>query len=579
MFFIRRIHDDTIPVNRMAIVEVCEIFKSQFPDAPLSDVEKLTEKLHNPFDRGFRTILYVAKNARRKVNGFATLLHEPTIGFTFLEYMAIGKASPGRGIGAALYERLRDESVSLGAKGLFYECLPEDKERCSDAAIRKQNASRLKFYENYGALPIIGTGYETPVPDGSSDSLPHLLYDDLDTDQPLKAKFLQQVIRAILERKYGDICPPSYVNQIVDSVKTDPVQLRPFRYLKTEPEHKLAKRSGHEAIAIVINDKHDIHHIRERGYVESPVRISVIKDELMKSGMFEAVPVTEYSMKPILAVHDAGLVDYLETACAAVPEGKSVYPYVFPVRNATRPPKELSVRAGYYCIDTFTPINRNAFPAAKRAVDATLTAADLILSGRRISYSLVRPPGHHAEHKTFGGFCYFCNAAVAAHHLSLHGKVAILDIDYHHGNGQQDIFYSRSDVLTVSIHGDPDFAYPYFTGFADEMGEGAGIGFNVNIPLPEQQDGAEYHIALAKGLEVVKQFKPQFLVVALGLDPAKGDPTGTWSLKADDFAANGRMIGDLDLPTLVVQEGGYRTRTLGVNARSFFHGLMTSHDD
>ncbi len=579
MFFIRRIHDDTIPVNRSAIEEVCEIFKSQFPDAPLSDVTKLTEKLHNPFDHGFRTILYVASNSRGKVNGFATLLHAPTIGFTFLEYMAIGKSSPGRGIGAALYERLRDESVSLGAKGLFYECLPEDKERCADAAMRKQNAARLKFYETYGALPIVGTKYETPVPDGSSDSLPHLVYDDLDTDRPLKAAFLQQVMRAILERKYGDICPPAYIQQVVDSIQSDPVQLRQFRYSKVEPEHKPARSSRHELISLVINDKHDIHHIRERGYVESPVRIAVIRDELMKSGLFELMPVTEYSMKPILDVHDAGLVHYLETACAVTPEGKSVYPYVFPIRNATRPPKELSVRAGYFCIDTFTPINRNAFPAAKRAVDATLTAADAILSGRRIAYSLVRPPGHHAEHKSFGGFCYFCNAAVAAHHLAQHGRVAILDIDYHHGNGQQSIFYQRRDVLTVSIHGDPDFAYPYFTGFADEQGEGEGLGFNLNIPLPEEQDGAQYRIALARAIESVTQFAPHFLVVALGLDPAKGDPTGTWSLKAEDFAANGRMIGDLDLPTLVVQEGGYRTRTLGVNARSFFQGLVTSHDD
>ena len=579
MFFIRRIHDDTIPINRAAIAEVCEIFKSQFPDAPTSDITKLTEKLHNPFDHGFRTILYVAKNSRRKVNGFAILLHAPKIGFTFLEYMAIGKATSGRGIGAALYERLRDESVSLGSKGLFFECLPDDADRCSDAAIRRQNAARLKFYENYGARPIMATKYESPVPDGSTDSLPHLVYDDLDTDQPLNAKFLRQVIRAILERKYGDICPPSYVDEVVGSIKTDPVQIRPFRYLKSEPEHKTAAGSSKELIAMVINDKHDIHHIRERGYVESPVRISVIKDSLMQTGFFETLPVGKYSMQPILEVHDPGLVHYLESACAATPEGKSVYPYVFPIRNASRPPKDLSVRAGYYCIDTFTPINRNAFPAAKRTVDATMTAADLLLDGRRIAYSLVRPPGHHAEHKSFGGFCYFCNAGVAAHHLSRHGRVAILDIDYHHGNGQQDIFYTRNDVFTVSIHGDPDFAYPYFTGFADETGEGEGKGFNLNLPLPEQQDGAQYRVALAKAIKAIEQYKPQFLVVALGLDPAKGDPTGTWSLKADDFNANGRMIGDMDLPTLVVQEGGYRTRTLGLNARGFFQGLVASHDN
>jgi acetoin utilization deacetylase AcuC-like enzyme len=325
---------------------------------------------------------------------------------------------------------------------------------------------------------------------------------------------------------------------------------------------------------MAINDKHDIHHIRERGYVESPVRIKAIKSELENSGMFETIAVKEYSNKHILAVHDADFVRYLEHACANAPAGKSVYPYVFPIRNATRPPKELTVRAGYYCIDTFTPINRNAYPAAKRAVDCVLTSADEILEGRRIAYALVRPPGHHAERRSFGGFCYFSNSAVGAQYLSQHGKVAIVDVDYHHGNGQQDIFYDRSDVLTVSIHGDPDFAYPYFTGFADERGSGAGEGFNVNIVLPEVQDGAQYREALAKAIQAVRDFDPVFLVIALGLDPAKGDPTGTWSLGAKDFEANGRMLGALQLPTLVVQEGGYRTRTLGKNAKNFFFGLV-----
>ncbi len=230
--------------------------------------------------------------------------------------------------------------------------------------------------------------------------------------------------------------------------------------------------------------------------------------------------------------------------------------------------------AGYYCIDTFTPVNRNAYPAARRGVDCTLTAARELLEGRRITYALVRPPGHHAERRSFGGFCYFNNNAIAAEYLTAYGRIAILDIDYHHGNGQQDIFYARSDVLTVSIHGDPDFAYPYFTGFADERGEGQGLGYNLNFPLPESQTGDQYQVTLQQAIDVIQQFSPAFLVVALGLDPAKGDPTGTWSLAAKDFEANGRMLGQMRLPTLVVQEGGYRTRTLGRNARCFFQGLM-----
>ena len=152
--------------------------------------------------------------------------------------------------------------------------------------------------------------------------------------------------------------------------------------------------------------------------------------------------------------------------------------------------------------------------------------------------------------------------------------MAVLDVDYHHGNGTQSIFYDRSDLLTVSIHCHPRWAYPYFSGFAEERGVGAGEGFNLNIPLPESPvDGPKYRVALEQALKRVKRFKPKFLVVALGLDTAKGDPTGSWLLTSKDFFENGRMIGSFGVPTLVVQEGGYRTQSLGVNARHFFVGL------
>lgn len=573
MFRIRRIYDDVLPVNKSVLRDVEAIFHAQFPDAPASDIEHLADRLRNPFKKRFRTILFVAENSRHQVNGFAIVLHEPEIGFCYLDFLAAGKNVPGRGVGAALYEFVRDEAVGLGVTGIFFECLPDDPDRCADPPIRKLNAARLKFYEQYNARPIVGTNYETVVPGGANDNLPHLVWDDLDSGKPLSAALVKQVVQAVCERKYADLCPPEYVAAVVDSIRDDPVVLRDLRYLKTPKEHKPAAPHPPERIGLTINDKHDIHHIRERGYVESPVRIDSILSELDDS-IVEKVPVQEYPMKHILAVHDADLVNYLQAACQNAPTGKSVYPYVFPIRNATRPPKELAVRAGYYCIDTFTPINNNAFPAAKRAVDCVLTAADDVLDGRRIAYALVRPPGHHAERKTFGGFCYFGNAAVGANYLSQHGTVAILDVDYHHGNGQQDIFYDRADVLTVSIHGDPDFAYPYFTGFADETGVGAGEGFNLNIVLPESQNGAQYRDALSLAIKRIAEFKPAFLVIALGLDPAKGDPTGTWSLGAADFLANGKMLAALELPTLVVQEGGYRTRTLGKNCKAFLQGLQ-----
>ncbi len=334
--------------------------------------------------------------------------------------------------------------------------------------------------------------------------------------------------------------------------------------------------SAAKPIAVFVNDRHGIHHVRQRGYVERPARIDTILGALKETGLIEPRRVKSHPSRHILAVHDQGFFDYFRRACAIVGQGKSVYPYVFPIRNPDRPPRDWSACAGYYCIDTFTPINGNAFPAASRAVECALSAADAILSGRRIAYALVRPPGHHAERGVFGGFCYLNNSAIAAHYLSRHGRVAMLDVDYHHGNGQQNIFWHRNDVLTISIHGDPGFAYPYFSGFPEERGEGEGVGFNRNYPLPEIVDGARYRHTLAEALEAIAEYNPDYLVVPLGLDTAKGDPTGTWTLGAKDFEANGRMIGRMNLPTLVVQEGGYRIQTLGKNARSFFRGMVNS---
>jgi acetoin utilization deacetylase AcuC-like enzyme len=271
-------------------------------------------------------------------------------------------------------------------------------------------------------------------------------------------------------------------------------------------------------------------------------------------------------------------VKYFKRVCRNVDPETPFYPYVFPIRNRARPPVELPVRAGYYCIDTFTPLSGHAFTAARRAVDCALTAALEILSGRRIAYALIRPPGHHAERGFFGGFCYFNNAAVAAQYLSRFGKVAMLDLDYHHGNGQQQIFYRRRDVLTISIHGHPHFAYPYFSGFADERGEGEGAGYNINYPLPETITIEDYIHSIRSALGRIRAFKPIFLVVCLGLDTAKGDPTGTWNLTGRDFKAIGDEVGKLRMSCLVVQEGGYNNRSIGTNAKNFFHGLLSGMD-
>lgn len=573
MFRIRRIHDDVSPANQRAVARVQQLLAEQFPAVRKESIDTLPDQLRDPLSHGLRTVVLVAEGDD-EVRGFAILMHAPDLSFCYLDFISSSPNESGRGVGGALYERVRDECRVLGAKGLLFECLPDDADAVSDPAVLPQNAARLRFYERYGARPIVGTRYESPINPGDRD-LPHLVLDDLGTGIPFRRKEARAVVRAILERKYAWLCPPEYIDRVVASFRDDPVQLRPFRYVK-----KVVKRAApktrlpdDERILLLVNQRHEIHHVRERGYVEAPVRIAAIRRELNKLDLFLLGEPRSFPDAHITAVHDAKLIAYLKRICATIKNGRSVYPYVFPIRNAARPPTDLSVCAGYYCIDTFTPLHQNAWLAARRAADCALTGAAALVNGRRASYALVRPPGHHAERRVFGGFCYLNNAAIAAHYLSKQGRVAMLDLDYHHGNGQQDIFWERDDVLTVSIHGHPRFAYPYFSGFADERGAGPGLRKNVNLPLPEKVDGTVYRKYVEKALLTIKKFDPRFLVVSLGFDTGKGDPTGTWSLDAADFASIGGLVGRASLPTLIVQEGGYNTRNLGRYARYFFTGF------
>jgi acetoin utilization deacetylase AcuC-like enzyme/GNAT superfamily N-acetyltransferase len=573
MFRIRRIYDDTLEIDRKQILRVQAILREQFPLVPEKDIQKLPDVLRNPLRHRFRPILLVAEDLHKTVLGFALVLHAPTLNFFFLDYISSAKQTTGKGIGGALYERVREEALSLNVIGIFLECLPDDPQICQVPEILKQNADRLRFYEKYGARPVIGTLYETPIK-AEDRCPPFLVYDDLGRGLPLRRGTARMIVRAILERKYGEACPPGYVELVVLSFKDDPVRLRGPRHIKPERMGRAsAAIPSDRKIRLVVHEGHSIHHIKERGYVESPVRIQTILREIEPTQIFERVKVRRFSDKHILQVHDHSYVQYFKKICQTLEPGESVYPYVFPIRNQARPPKELAIRAGYYCIDTFTPLSREAYSAAKGAVDCALSAALTLIEGYRLAYALVRPPGHHAERRTFGGFCYFNSTSIAAFNLSRWGKVAILDIDYHHGNGHQDIFYRRNDVLTISIHGHPRFAYPFFSGFEEEKGEGLGKGYNINYPLKEKVDGPMFRETLRRAMTHIRLFRPSFLVVALGLDTAKDDPTGTWSLMAKDFELHGGMIGSLRLPTLVVQEGGYNTRNLGINARHFFLGL------
>jgi acetoin utilization deacetylase AcuC-like enzyme len=578
MLRIRKVSNPYLESNSAVMRHVKNILTGQFPHLRESKIEVLDEQLINPIKFRYQSSLFVAENIHETILGFAVMKYMPDLEFCFLDFIATTPGKTSSGLGGALYQRIREETEALGAIGLFFECLPDDPALCRNKDYIEQNKKRLSFYEKFGARPIVNTLYETVVKP-EDDCPPYLLFDGLGLRTTLPRAKTRKIIRAILERIYGDYCPEKYIRKVVQSIKDEPVTLRPFRYLKKErPDEFRTYLSEKNKIFWIINDKHSIHHIHQRGYVEAPVRISQIKAELEKMGVFRTGKAEEFPEKHILNVHDRRYFQYFKKVCANLPPGKSIYPYVFPIRNVARPPVELSVRAGYYCIDSFTPLNKNAFLAARNGVDCTLTAANEILSDTKAAYVLTRPPGHHAERYVFGGFCYFNNNAVAAHYLSRFGKVAILDIDYHHGNGQQQIFYARNDVLTVSIHGHPSFAYPYFSGFREETGEDAGSGFNFNIPLEENITYDEYRDALAKALSHIKRFKPAYLIVVLGLDTAKGDPTGTWKLNNGNFEQNGKMIGAMNLPTLIVQEGGYRTQTLGLNAKAFFRGFVQSHN-
>jgi acetoin utilization deacetylase AcuC-like enzyme/GNAT superfamily N-acetyltransferase len=572
MFVIRRIHDDLLSVNQRALAAVQQMLREQFRDVPEARIADLPRQLREPGTPKFRRIVLVAETARG-VKGFATLMHAPDLKFCYLDFIAAARLETSQGIGGALYERAREECLLLGAIGLFFECLPDDSSDVQDRKELAQNIARLRFYERYGARPIDHTAYRMPVRPSDTEQ-PYLVFDDLGTNRPLRRDEARAIVRAILERNYAWLCPADYIDRVVQSIRHDPVELRPYRYVQPAAVLQAPLRAPQDArVLLIMNDKHDIHHVRERGYVEAPVRIGAIRKELNRLDLFRVAEPKSFPDSHVTEVHDPEFVRYLKRMCASLPPDQSVYPYVFPVRNATRPPRDLALRAGYYCIDTFTPINRNAWPASRRAVDCALTAAGALLGGTRLAYALVRPPGHHAEHSAFGGFCYLNSAAVAAHYLSKHGRVAMLDIDYHHGNGQQEIFYRRPDLLTVSIHAHPNVAYPYFSGFPSEIGEGPGRGCNLNFALGEQVDGVQYARILERALSRIRAFAPRFLVVCLGLDTAKADPTGTWSLRSADFERNGRILGRMALPTLIVQEGGYNTRNLGTHARHFFAGL------
>ena len=575
MIRIRKISNPYSESNTQKIAEVVEIVKAQFPGISDAKASEFIEQLVNPVKYKFLTNLFIAEDINEKLRGFALLMYMSDLNFCYLDFVAVTPYTFSSGTGGALYQRVREEALILQAKGIFFECLPDDLELCNDKDLLPENRKRLAFYERFGARPIINTKYEAKVKP-EDDCPPYLVFDGLGMNRSISKNEAREIIEAILRRKFSYYCDEDYINMVVESVQDDPIQFRENRYVKKYVNKSLVDVKNRNKIEIFINEKHPIHHVRERGYVESPVRIKSITKEIFKTSLFVEGTVKSYPEKFILSVHSKEYFEYFKKTSKTIAQTTSLYPYVFPLRNNVRAPKDLSVRAGYYCFDTFTPISLNAFLAATQGVNATLSGTDSLVSGRSAVYVLTRPPGHHAERNVFGGFCYFNNAAIAAERLSRLGKVAILDIDYHHGNGQQQIFYERSDVLTMSLHGHPSFAYPYFSGFEDEKGQENGLGYNYNFPLPEKVHFEAYLKVLLKSVNIIRKFTPDFLIVALGLDTSRNDPTGTWGFRQKDLAEIGKTVGQMKLPTLITQEGGYNTHSLGSYARHFFEGFHRS---
>ncbi|MGB2986688.1 MAG: acetylpolyamine amidohydrolase, partial [Phycisphaerae bacterium] len=292
MLRIRRVFDDLLPIDAREISQVQQMLRGQFPDVDADEIDALPERLRNPLKYRFRRSLYVSDDVNGNVRGFALVLHEPGIRFWFLDYIAATLRGTGGGVGGTLYARVREEAAASDAIGLFFECSPDDPERVADRSLLKQNIARLRFYERFGVRPLTGNEYHAPIKAGQLD-MPYLMYDNLDSGHPLTRSKTRQVVRAILERKYAEICPPDFISMVVNSFRDDPIRVRETRYHKPDAGTKAPSTRPsvvRACVALVINDKHDIHHVHDRGYVESPVRIAAIQSELaLNQAYFEGL--------------------------------------------------------------------------------------------------------------------------------------------------------------------------------------------------------------------------------------------------------------------------------------------------
>jgi acetoin utilization deacetylase AcuC-like enzyme len=309
-------------------------------------------------------------------------------------------------------------------------------------------------------------------------------------------------------------------------------------------------------------------------YMENPDRIDRILNALRQTDWAEIVEPKDFGLDPIYAVHDKDYVDFLASCwtewLASEAEDKStLLPATFALRRHPQKPTSLLGRAGYHMMDLSACIVEGTYAAALASANCALSAAAAMATGTPAAFALCRPPGHHAGKDYAGGYCFINNAAVAANWLSTKGTVALLDVDYHCGNGTQDIFYDRSDVLTISVHADPDFEYPYYAGYAHESGSGAGLGFHKNYALEKGTDDARYLSALEEALALIREYAPKHVVISAGMDIYAEDPLGKIRVTTEGIGEIGRRISALNLPTIIVMEGGYNNEALGRNMVKF----------
>ncbi len=309
---------------------------------------------------------------------------------------------------------------------------------------------------------------------------------------------------------------------------------------------------------------------------EKPERLERFLDGVATGGHDILAP-EDHGLGPIAAVHAPAYLKFLSTVYPrwqripdAAPE---IFPNIHPDRRTASYPLSAVAQAGYHIADMSCPIGEHTWEASRWSANCAVSAAQAVSEGDDVAYAMCRPPGHHCFSDLAGGFCYLNNSAIAAQYLrKQHDRVAIIDVDLHHGNGTQGIFYERSDVFTLSIHADPARFYPFFWGHAHERGEGAGFGYNLNVPLPRGTRDDGFMKGLESGLEHVRAFAPGAVVIALGLDAFEGDPFGGLAVSTPGFTRIAEKLNELAVPTVIVQEGGYLCDELGENLNAFLSG-------